>query len=70
MSHYGCSLQQVQDWTIPQALEFGKMAVKAKLQQRIVTLNDMAIAFAATQSKEANKSFQKLNIELGKEANG
>ena len=70
MQHYGVGLREVQEWTIPQALEFGKLAVKSKTQQRIVQLNDMALAFAATQSKEGNKSFQKLNIELGKEVNG
>lgn len=71
MHHYGASLREIQqEWTLPQALEFGNMAVKARTQQRIITLNDTALAFAAIQSKEGNKAFQKLNSELGRELNG
>lgn len=61
MQYYGCSLREIQEeWTIPQALEFGKVATKNLTQQRLVALTDMAQAFASTQTKEGNKSFQKL----------
>lgn len=61
MRYYGCSLRELQEeWTIPQALEFGKVASKNLIQDRLVALNDTAVAHAATQSKEGNKSFQKL----------
>lgn len=60
----------MEDWTLPQAIEFGKLATKDKLRERMMLVNDMALATAATQSKEANKSLQKFNREIGKEING
>lgn len=66
MRHYGATLREVSEWTLPQALEFGKIAVNTMKQQRISSLQDMAMANAAVQSKEGNKSYQKLLRELEK----
>lgn len=67
MRHYGVSLKEIQeDWTLHQALEFGKVAVKSIKEQRISNLHDMVHSYAATQSKEGNKGFQKLVRELEK----
>lgn len=68
MHRYGCSLKELQEeWTIPQALEFGKVAAKSINNTRLMQVSDMALAFAATQSKEGNKSFQKLVHNLSQE---
>lgn len=68
MSHYSCSLKELmEEWTIPQALEFGKIAAKTINQRRLIQVNDMAVAFAATQSKEGNKGFQKLVHSLNQD---
>ena len=67
MRHYGASLKEIQEeWTLHQALEFGTVAVATMKQQRISSLHDMVHAYAATQSKEGNKGFQKLVRELEK----
>lgn len=67
MEFYGCSMSEVCEWTIPQALEFNKVVAKRKNQDRLVNISDMATAFAATQSKEGNKAFQKFISELQRE---
>lgn len=67
MNHYGASLKEIQtEWTLPQALEFGKVATRVSTQQRIAKLCDMAHAFASTH-KEGNKGFQKLVKALEQE---
>lgn len=67
MRHYGVSLTELlTEWTLPQALEFGKVAVRVSTEQRIATLCDMAHAFAST-SKEGNKGFKKLIDSLNEE---
>lgn len=70
MRHYGASFQEVSDWTIPQALEFHKVAVKSDIRARLVNMSDTATAYAATQSKEGNKAFQKTVKELQRDLNG
>lgn len=70
MQHYGASYDEVSEWTIHQALEFHKVAVKSINRTRLVNMSDMATAFAATQSKEGNKAFQKQTSELQRELNG
>ena len=70
MSHYGVSMQEVNEWTIPHELEFHKVAVKSINRTRLVNMSDIATAFAATQNKEGNKAFQKLAQELQREING
>lgn len=64
MRHYGCSLREVSEWTIPQALEFGKQAAIASNEERAIRLSDMATAYSATQTAEGNKAFRTLLREL------
>lgn len=64
MHYYGCSLREVSEWTIPQALEFGKQAAIASNEERAMRLSDMAVAYSATQSADGNKAFRTLLREL------